>query len=45
MTYSAVFSPQALAQLLGIYRYLEKAASPAIPQRFTDVGPRRGRQV
>ena len=29
MTDSVVFSPQALAQLLGIYRYIGKAASPA----------------
>jgi toxin ParE1/3/4 len=36
MTYSVAFSPEALAHLLGIYRYIEKVASPAIAQRFTD---------
>jgi toxin ParE1/3/4 len=36
MTYTVVFSPEASADLLGIYRYIEKAASPAIAQRFTD---------
>ena len=29
MTDSVAFSPQGLAQLLGIYRYIEKAAAPA----------------
>jgi plasmid stabilization system protein ParE len=36
MTYTVVFSPEASAHLLRIYRYIAKAASPAIAQRFTD---------
>ena len=36
MTYTVVLSPEASADLLGIYRYIAKAASPEIAQRFTD---------
>ncbi len=36
MTYSIVFSPEASEDLLGIYRYIAKEASPVIAQRFTD---------
>jgi toxin ParE1/3/4 len=36
MTYSVVFSPEASEDLLEIYRYIAKEASPAIAQRFTD---------
>ena len=36
MTYSVVFSPEASEDLLHIYRYIAKEASPAIAQRFTD---------
>ena len=36
MTYSVVFSPEASEDLLKIYRYIAKEASPAIAQRFTN---------
>jgi toxin ParE1/3/4 len=36
MTYSVVFSPEATEDLLEIYRYIAKEASPVIAQRFTD---------
>ena len=36
MIYSVVFSPEASADLLGIYRHLAREASPEIAQRFTD---------
>jgi plasmid stabilization system protein ParE len=36
MTYSVVFSPEASEDLLEIYRYIAKDASPVIAQRFTD---------
>jgi plasmid stabilization system protein ParE len=32
---SVVFSPEALDQLLALYRYVKAAASPAIADRFT----------
>ena len=35
MTYPIVFSPEASADLLEIFRYIEQVASPAIAQRFT----------
>ena len=36
MAYSVVFTPEARAQLIALYRYIEIDASPAIAQRFTD---------
>jgi plasmid stabilization system protein ParE len=36
MVYSVVFTPEARAQLIALYRYIEIDASPAIAQRFTD---------
>ena len=36
MTYPVIFSPEASADLIGIYRHIEQAASPAIAKRFTD---------
>ena len=36
MAYSVVFTPEAGAQLIALYRYIETDASPAIAQRFTD---------
>jgi len=36
MAYSVVYTPEALEQLRALYRYIEKAASPVIAQRFTD---------
>src|ERR1039457_6864691 len=36
MTYSVAYTPEAQEQLRALYRYIEKAASPAIAQRFTD---------
>jgi toxin ParE1/3/4 len=52
--YRIVFSPEADAQLVGIYRYIACEASPAIAERFTgaivdhcegfDTFPHRGTQ-
>jgi toxin ParE1/3/4 len=36
MTYSGVFTPEARAQLVALFRYIEIDASPAIAKRFTD---------
>jgi toxin ParE1/3/4 len=36
MAYSVVFTPEARAQLIALYRYIEIDASPAIAQKFTD---------
>jgi plasmid stabilization system protein ParE len=36
MTYSVVFSPEATAELLKIYRHIAGEASPEIAKRFTD---------
>jgi plasmid stabilization system protein ParE len=36
MAYSVVFTPEARAQLIALYRYMAVDASPAIAQRFTD---------
>jgi plasmid stabilization system protein ParE len=36
MAYSVVFTPEARAQLIALYRHIEIHASPAIAQRFTD---------
>ena len=38
MAYSVVFTPQARAQLIALYRYNANDASPVIAQLFTDVG-------
>jgi len=37
MLYRIVFSPEADAQLVGIYRYIAREASPATAERFTSV--------
>jgi toxin ParE1/3/4 len=36
MVYSVVFTPEARAQLIALYRFIATDASPAIAQRFTD---------
>ena len=36
MAYTVEFAPEALEQLSGLYRYVAKAASPEIAQRYTD---------
>lgn len=36
MPYSLVFTPEAQEQLLALYRYIAKAASPEIAARYTD---------
>jgi toxin ParE1/3/4 len=36
MAHSVVFTPEARAQLVALYRYIETEASPAIAKRFTD---------
>jgi plasmid stabilization system protein ParE len=36
MAYSVVFTPEARAQLIALYRYIEIDASPAIAQKITD---------
>ncbi len=36
MTYRVVFSPEAQAQLIEIYRYIAEAASPEVAARFTE---------
>lgn len=36
MAYAVVFSPEALEHLRALYRFIEKAASPLIAQRFTE---------
>jgi toxin ParE1/3/4 len=36
MRYRVIFSPEADAQLVNIYRYINESASPAIAKRFTD---------
>jgi toxin ParE1/3/4 len=36
VAYSVVFTPEARAQLIALYRYIEIDASPAIAQKFTD---------
>lgn len=36
MAYAVRFAPEALEQLAGLYRYIAKAASPGIAQRYTD---------
>lgn len=36
MAYAVVFTPEAEAQLIEIYRYISEAASPEIAARFTD---------
>jgi plasmid stabilization system protein ParE len=36
MTYSVAYTPEAQEQPRAIYRYIAKAASPVIAQRFTD---------
>jgi toxin ParE1/3/4 len=36
MAYSVVFTPEARAQLISLYRHIAIDASPAIAQRFTD---------
>ena len=35
MAYSVVFTPEARAQLIALYRYIETKASPAIADRYT----------
>ena len=35
MPYRIVFSPEADAQLVGIYRYIAREASPDVAERFT----------
>ena len=35
MSTRIVFSPEADAQLVGIYRYIAREASPAVAERFT----------
>ena len=35
MSHRIVFSPEADAQLIGIYRYIAREASPATAERFT----------
>ena len=35
MRYRVIFSPEADAQLVGIYRYIAGQASPMIAERFT----------
>ena len=35
MSYRIVFSPEADAQLVGIYRYIAREASPTTAERFT----------
>lgn len=36
MAYTVEFAPEALEQLSMLYRYVAKAASPEIAQRYTD---------
>lgn len=36
MTHKVVFSPEAEAQLVAIFRYIAENASPAIAKRYTD---------
>lgn len=36
MAYTVEFAPEAQEQLAGLYRYIAKAASPDIAQRYTD---------
>jgi plasmid stabilization system protein ParE len=36
MVYSVVFTPEARAKPIALYRYIEIDASPPIAQRFTD---------
>ena len=36
LRYQVVFSPEALAQLEALYRYVAQAASPDIASRYTD---------
>lgn len=35
-THNIVFSPEAEAQLIALYRYIARNASPMVAQRFTD---------
>lgn len=35
MPYSVVFTPEARAQLIALYRYIETKVSPAIAERYT----------
>jgi plasmid stabilization system protein ParE len=42
MAYSVVFTQEARAQLIALYRYIEIDASPAIAQRFTELSRPRG---
>ena len=36
MIYRVVFSPEAQQQLLNLYRYIAKAASPNVARRYTE---------
>ena len=36
MRYTVVFTPEAEEQLIALYRYIARAASPEIAQRYTD---------
>jgi toxin ParE1/3/4 len=36
MTYTVQFTPEALAQLAALYRYIAAAATPAIAGRYTE---------
>ena len=37
MTYRVVFSPEAEEQLIDLYRYIAKAASPSVAARYIEV--------